>query len=63
MERSMWNKKGLEFVFMLMKKDDQASFWPRLIRDKFVTQFIQIDWQKWVDEDEEDEAAAPDWNE
>ncbi len=40
---------------MLVKKDQSKPFWPRLVKSSVKNQYIQIDWSKWVDEDEEEE--------
>lgn len=42
-------------LFVLKKKNVTAAFWPRLIKSKDKNQYIQVDWAKWVDEDEEEE--------
>lgn len=36
---------------MLAKKDVTKNYWPRLIKNSAKNQYIQIDWDKWVDED------------
>jgi hypothetical protein len=42
-------------LFVLQKKNVSAPFWTRLIKSKDKNQYIQVDWAKWVDEDEEEE--------
>jgi len=42
-------------LFVLKKKNVSAPFWTRLIKSKEKSQYIQVDWAKWVDEDEEEE--------
>ena len=42
-------------IFVLEKKNKQEHYWPRLTKENKKTQYIQIDWDKWVDEDEEEE--------
>ena len=42
-------------LFVLEKKNVKAAFWPRLIKPTAKNQYIQVDWSKWVDEDEEEE--------
>lgn len=44
----------------VMKKDkDQEEFWPRLLKDKALEKNqVKIDWDRYVDEDEEDEAGG-----
>ena len=44
-------------VQMLLKKakDDQDEFWPRLLNDKALEKNqVTVDWDRYVDEDEED---------
>lgn len=56
---SGWNLKGRNVTFRLAKQEnDQEEYWPRLTKDKVKNQKISIDWSKWVDEDEVDEAPA-----
>ena len=54
-ETSKWNKTGFHLLFVLEKKNTDAAFWPRLIKSTAKSQYIQVDWSKWVDEDEEEE--------
>lgn len=51
-ENSKWNKTGFHLLIVLEKKDTNADFWPRLLKSKDKNQYIQVDWSKWVDEDE-----------
>ncbi|KAF8252634.1 HSP20-like chaperone [Wilcoxina mikolae CBS 423.85] len=46
--------RGVEFV--LRKKEVKAEFWPRLSKEPKKLQFIKTDFDKWVDEDEQEEA-------
>lgn len=39
-------------IFVLVKKDKTDKYWPRLTKENKKTQYIQIDWGKWVDEDD-----------
>ncbi len=50
-----WEKTGFHMRFILAKKD--PSWWVRLVKDGKKNTYIQCDWDKWVDEDEEDESA------
>ena len=54
-EESKWTKTGFHLFFAINKKDKDGEFWPRLIKEKAKNQYIQVDWAKWVDEDEEEE--------
>jgi len=47
--------RGVEFV--LRKKEAKAEFWPRLLKDSKKQHFLKTDFDKWVDEDEQEEAA------
>lgn len=39
--------------------DDDEEFWPRLLKDKALEKNqVKIDWDRYVDEDEEDEAGG-----
>lgn len=44
---------GRHVLVVVPKKAE--GFWPRLTKDK-QPRFVSVDWSKWVDEDEEDEA-------
>lgn len=45
----------------LVKEDAEAEFWPRLTTDKVKEKtFVTIDWDKYVDEDEQDGADIDD---
>lgn len=54
-EESKWTKTGFHLLFVLEKHDGNAPFWPRLLKNKDKNQYINVDWSKWVDEDEEEE--------
>jgi len=46
--------KNVEIV--LRKKELREEFWPRLLKDSKKVHFLKTDFDKWVDEDEQDEA-------
>lgn len=51
----------------MIKKDKSASYWKRLIAEEKKYQNIQLDWSKYVDEDDEAEEGSKgveggDWN-
>jgi hypothetical protein len=52
---SKWTKTGFHLIFVLEKLNPAAPFWPRLLKTKEKNQYLQVDWAKWVDEDEEAE--------
>jgi hypothetical protein len=64
MEASKWNTKGRNIILNIVKADADADHWPRLTKDKVKNAHIQIDWGKWVDEDDEEEAkpVGEDWD-
>ncbi|KAL1407073.1 p23 chaperone protein wos2 [Vanrija albida] len=47
-------------VLVLRKKELNAEYWPRLTKEKPNRNWIKTDFSKWVDEDEQDEAADVD---
>ncbi|PSS22428.1 hypothetical protein M430DRAFT_65596 [Amorphotheca resinae ATCC 22711] len=50
--------KNVEMV--LRKKEPREEFWPRLLKDAKKVHFLKTDFDKWVDEDEQDEAPEDD---
>ncbi|CAD8085250.1 unnamed protein product [Paramecium primaurelia] len=64
-EDSKWTNYGVNVRFILCKKDQAASYWTRLIKETHKLQFIQVDWTKYIDEDDEAEEGGKgldDWN-
>ena len=53
---SKFNTKGRNPIITLAKADQEAEYWPRLTKDKVKNSRLTVDWNKWVDEDEADEA-------
>lgn len=47
----------------LQKKKKGGEFWPRLTKDKTKNSCIQVDWQRWKDEDDTGAAAEDDLGE
>jgi hypothetical protein len=45
----------------LQKKELKEEYWPRLLKDAKKVHFLKTDFDKWVDEDEQDEAADEDF--
>lgn len=39
----------------LRKKEAKAEFWPRLLKEAKKVHFLKTDFDKWVDEDEQEE--------
>ncbi|KAI0192408.1 HSP20-like chaperone [Xylaria flabelliformis] len=44
----------------LRKKELKEEYWPRLLKDAAKVQFVKTDFDKWVDEDEQNEVAEDD---
>lgn len=53
--------KNVEIV--LRKKELKEEFWPRLLKDSKKVHFLKTDFDKWVDEDEQNEAPEDDLSE
>ena len=52
---SKWNTKGRHIILNISKKDKEAEeHWPRITKEKVKNPHLAIDWDKWIDEDEED---------
>ena len=52
--------KNIEFK--LQKKELSEAYWPRLLKDAKKVHFLKTDFDKWVDEDEQNEAAEEDFS-
>jgi len=51
--------KNIEMV--LRKKEAKEEFWPRLLKEKAKVHWLKTDFDKWVDEDEQDPNADEDF--
>ena len=49
---------GQHYFLKIYKKDLGLEYWPRLTKEKVKYQYIKTDFDKWVDEDEQDELDA-----
>ncbi|CAK0742899.1 hypothetical protein CVIRNUC_001428 [Coccomyxa viridis] len=47
---------GRKVVLVIAKAGSTEEYWPRLLHSKQKQNNITVDWDKWVDEDEQDEA-------
>ncbi|KAF2447695.1 HSP20-like chaperone [Karstenula rhodostoma CBS 690.94] len=47
---------GRDIELVLRKKELKEEFWPRLLKDNKKMHFLKTNFDKWVDEDEQDEA-------
>lgn len=57
---SKYNHTQKNIQFVLRKKELKEEFWPRLLKDSKKVHFLKTDFDKWVDEDEQDEAPEED---
>lgn len=53
-EESHYHANGINITFVLRKKELQAEYWPRITKVKAKYHYIKTDFDKWVDEDEQD---------
>jgi len=51
-----FNANGRNPIITLAKKDTDAEYWNRLTKEKVKNSRLTVDWNKWVDEDEEADA-------
>lgn len=54
-EQSRQHIAGNKISLVLRKKEAQEEFWPRLLKEKVKLHYIKTDFDKWVDEDEQEE--------
>ncbi|KAF0689895.1 Aste57867_18691 [Aphanomyces stellatus] len=55
---SKWAKTDRNLHFYILKKDKEADFWPHLLKDKHLEKTnVKVDWNKYVDEDEDDDTG------
>lgn len=59
-ENSHKHESGSQIQFVLRKKKAQADYWPRLLKEKLKLHYIKTDFDKWVDEDEQEEQVEDD---
>lgn len=53
---------GSHIYLVLRKKTAKEEYWPRLTKEKLKYHYIKTDFDKWVDEDEQDEVAEDEGN-
>ena len=56
-EKSVTHHTARDVEFVLRKKDKQAEYWPHLTKEKKKLHFLKTNFDKWVDEDEQDGVA------
>ncbi|KAL8730533.1 MAG: hypothetical protein Q9166_003986 [cf. Caloplaca sp. 2 TL-2023] len=57
-ENSKTHHTSRDVSFVLRKKEMKEEYWPRLLKESKKMHFLKTDFDKWVDEDEQD--GAPD---
>lgn len=53
-EESHYHVAGSHSAFVLRKKEKKSEYWPRLTKEKAKYHYIRTDFEKWVDEDEQE---------
>ncbi|KAK0705309.1 HSP20-like chaperone [Lasiosphaeris hirsuta] len=53
---------GRDVEIILRKKELDDAYWPRLLKESKKVHFLKTDFDKWVDEDEQNEAAEEDFS-
>lgn len=61
-EASKKNHTAKNVELKLQKKELDEAYWPRLLKDAKKVHFLRTDFDKWVDEDEQNEAAEDDFS-
>lgn len=56
------NHTGKNVEMKLRKKELSAEYWPRLLKDAKKVHYLKTDFDKWVDEDEQNEAPEEDFS-
>ncbi|KAK0626269.1 HSP20-like chaperone [Immersiella caudata] len=59
---SKTNHTARDVEMKLRKKELDESYWPRLLKEAKKVHFLKTDFDKWVDEDEQNEAAEDDFS-
>ncbi|KAL8745372.1 MAG: hypothetical protein Q9190_002473 [Brigantiaea leucoxantha] len=57
-ENSKTHHSARDVFFVLRKKEMKEEYWPRLLKENKKVHFVKTDFDKWVDEDEQE--GAPD---
>lgn len=56
------NHTAKNIEIKLQKKELKEEYWPRLLKDSKKLHFLKTDFDKWVDEDEQNEAPEDDFS-
>ncbi|KAG6005022.1 hypothetical protein E4U21_000537 [Claviceps maximensis] len=59
-EQSKINHTAKNIEIKLQKKELKEEYWPRLLKESKKLHFLKTDFDKWVDEDEQNEATEDD---
>lgn len=59
-EASRVNHTARDVEMKLRKKELKEEYWPRLLKESKKVHFLKTDFDKWVDEDEQNEAEEDD---
>ncbi|KAH6656846.1 HSP20-like chaperone [Truncatella angustata] len=61
-ENSKINHTSRNVELKLRKKELKEEYWPRLLKESKKLQFLKTDFDKWIDEDEQNEAPEDDFS-
>uniref|UniRef100_A0A1Y1M8B2 CS domain-containing protein n=2 Tax=Photinus pyralis TaxID=7054 RepID=A0A1Y1M8B2_PHOPY len=61
-EASQIHHTAKNIEIKIQKKERNKEYWPRLLKDSKKLHFLKTDFDKWVDEDEQNEAAEDDFS-
>jgi len=61
-ENSKINHTSRNVEIKLRKKELKEEYWPRLLKESKKLQFLKTDFDKWVDEDDQNEAPEEDYS-
>ncbi|KAL9602481.1 MAG: hypothetical protein Q9219_001773 [cf. Caloplaca sp. 3 TL-2023] len=59
-ENSKTHHTSRDVLFVLRKKELKEDYWPRLLKENKKMHFLKTDFDKWVDEDEQEGAPVDD---
>jgi len=60
-KESKVNHTDRDIEIVLRKKELKEEYWPRLLKEKAKVHWLKTDFDKWVDEDEQDPNDDEDW--
>lgn len=64
-QETKWSKTGFSLRFNIVKKNPKPEYWTRLVKDNKKNQYITVDWDKYIDQDAEEEEGKKglgDWD-